>query len=296
MYSYVAYNLGISSALSLPELIPGDGETDVIVRLGGVGDLLPAPSISEHHYWANARMAYLFREDIGTCLVRGGQEIIVEPAPGVEERVLRLFILGPALAVLLHQRGMLVLHASAVEMNGGAVAFLGGAGWGKSTTAAALHARGHNIVADDVLAVQVDAGWPVAFPGFPQLKLWPESVVSLGDTPETLPRLHPDLEKRARRVAGRFAQEPLPLEQVYVLAEGESHEVEALRPQEALIELMRHSYAVRLLQFTGASTHFLSCAKLARVVPLHRLKRSYSLEKLPGLARMVEENLARGIA
>src|SRR2546426_9378375 len=37
--------------------------------------------------------------------------------------------LGPVLAVLLHQRGRLVLHASGVALDGCAVAFLGGSGW-----------------------------------------------------------------------------------------------------------------------------------------------------------------------
>src|SRR3989454_2089338 len=51
---------------------------------------------------------------------REGREIVVEPAPGVDAGTLRLFLLGPVRAVLLHQRGFLVLHASAVVLDGGA--------------------------------------------------------------------------------------------------------------------------------------------------------------------------------
>jgi hypothetical protein len=103
---------------------------------------------------------------MGTILVRKGREIIVDPIPGLEDKVLRLFVLGPALAVLLHQRGRLVLHASAAAIAGEVVAFMGRSGWGKSTAAAALYTRGHSIVADDVTAVQVntDTGFPVVFP------------------------------------------------------------------------------------------------------------------------------------
>ena len=100
--------------------------------------------------------------------------------------LLRLYLLGPALALLLHQRGFLVLHASAVSLDGGVVAFLGHSGHGKSTTAATLHARGAAIVADDVVAVDLGApGGPAALPGFPLLKLWPDAVTALGENPRT---------------------------------------------------------------------------------------------------------------
>jgi hypothetical protein len=100
------------------------------------------------------------------------------------------------------------------------------------------------------------------------------------------------LEKRIRRVTDGFLQDPLPLRQVYVLAEGKTQEVEPLRPQEALIELVRHSYLVNVLRPLGeASSHFLQCASLAKNISIYRLKRPRSLRKLSALARMVEENL-----
>jgi hypothetical protein len=188
------------------------------------------------------------------------------------------------------------LHASAVALDGGAVAFLGGPGWGKSTLAAALYARGHGILADDVTAVDADAGSPMVFPGFPQLKLWPEAAAALGDAPETLPRIHPMLEKRARPAGRGFPEAPLPLRRIHVLARGPAHEIEPLRPQEALLELVRHSYCARLLQALDARRHFLHCARLANCVPVCRLKGERSLSALPDLAHLVEEDLGRTVA
>lgn len=294
MPAYVAYGLGIQSVLPLPELMPGEAAADVVVRLRKV-DRLPPEAISAGAYsQATLEEVYLFWQEVGAFLVRSGHEIIVEPAPGVDERVLRLFVLGPALAVLLHQRGWLVLHASAVAIDGETVAFLGGRGWGKSTTAAALHARGHGIVADDVTAVRLDTGHPMVSPSFPQLKLWPEvAVSSLGDDLQALPRLHPDREKRARPVARSFPSASLPLKRIYVLGEGESQRIEPLRPQEALVELVRHSYVSLLLQTTEASSHFLQCSSVVRNVPVLNLRRPRSLPALSDLARLVEEDLAQ---
>jgi hypothetical protein len=184
-------------------------------------------------------------------------------------------------------------------MNGGAVAFLGGRGWGKSTLAAALHAQGHSLLADDVTALTVGIGCPTVSPGFPQLKLWPDVVVSLGEALETLPRLHPLFEKRARRVTWEFSQMDFPLRCIYVLAPGPVPAIEPLRPQEALIELVRHWYGARfgieLLRPSGLSSFFLRCGNLAKRVPVYRLTRPSSLSTLRDVARLVEEHLVGAV-
>jgi hypothetical protein len=211
--------------------------------------------------------------------------------------VLRLSILGPVFALLLHQRGQFVLHASAVESAGGAVVFAGRSGWGKSTLAAALHARGCGMLSDDVTAISLGAGHPTVLPGFPQFKLWPEVVISLGEAPESLPRLHPSFEKRARRVTRGFSQAFLPLRRIYVLAGGLAPTIELLKPHEALLELVRHWYGSRfddrLLQTDGAAvSHLHQCGVLANRVPVYRLRRPRPGQVLFDLASLVEEDLA----
>jgi hypothetical protein len=300
MFSYVAYGLGIQSALHLPELVPGMTAADVVVRMGRVDRVPSVEDGTGAGFWATTEEACHFQEDVGAFLVRGGREIIIDAAPGVEERVLRMSLLGPALGLLLHQKGRVVLHASAVEVADSAVAFMGARGWGKSALAAALYARGYRIVADDVTAIEVSAGCPTVFPGFPQLKLWPEVVASLGEDPEALPRLHPLFEKRARYVSSGFSHRALPLRCIYVLAEGPAMEIEPIPPQERVIQLLRHWYGARfgdgLLQAEGAApSHFLQCARFASTVTIRRLKRPRSLPPLLDLARMVENDLAHNV-
>lgn len=292
MLSYYAYGLGIRSVLPLPELVAAKAAPDVVVRLASVGRLPSEAASMGRGFRATTEEVCLFYEEAGVFLVRGGKEIIVDPIPGIEERVLRLFILGPALAVLLHQRGLLVLHASAVAVQEHAVAFLGGSGWGKSTLAVALYAREHGVVADDVVAVEVDAGSPKVLPGFPQLKLWPEVAFSLVDNAATLPRLHPEVDKRALRVSRRFPHNPLPLSRIYVLAEGTRPELEPIRPQMGFVELLRHSYCAGLLKAAGTLSHFLQCTGVAQSVPMRRLKIYRSLAALPDLIRVVKEDIA----
>ena len=162
MHYYCAYGLGIRSALSLPELTSGVASKtesgEVAIRLGPVGSPPAQLDPAGFGFWAAGDEACHFLEKVGAFLVRGGREIVIDPAPGVEERLLRLSLLGPAFALLLHQRGFLVMHASVVARGDRAVAILGKNGWGKSTIAGALYAKGYDLVADDVAAVQLDAG------------------------------------------------------------------------------------------------------------------------------------------
>jgi hypothetical protein len=126
---------------------------------------------SIHYYWPG----------VGKFWARGGCEILVETVPGVEEHVVRLFLLGAVMAAVLHQRGLLLLHASALKVDGKAVIFMGEKGRGKSTLAASIQQdRNHEMLADDIVAVDFSGSSEgVVLPGFPQFKLWPDAIALL---------------------------------------------------------------------------------------------------------------------
>ena len=298
MYCYKSYGLGIHSALPLPELVAtAEIETNVSIQIGLVDLSLPDTIPMTGYFHVSAQKAYFFWEGIGKFLVQDGKEIIIEPFPGVEERLIRLPLLGTVLAVLLYQRGFLVLHASAVAINDGVVAFLGGKGQGKSTMAATLYARGHYLMADDLVALNLaDPVLPLVLPGFPQFKLWPEAVIStFGDDPETLPQLAPGYEKRARRAIDRFSHKSLPLKYLCVLSKGPALVLKPLQPQEAIVQLIANSYIARfgnqLLQGIDASAHLSQCASLIKTVPVYCLERPHSLPLLPAVAQLIEKHL-----
>jgi hypothetical protein len=296
MYFYSAYGLTIRSELALPELMEQVGHAicpDVGIRWG----IVPHPVdffTSERHIWSSPTEAIFFWDDVGTLLARNGQEVVIDPLPDVTEEVLRLFVLGTALGTLLHQRKLLVLHASAIAVQGEAIAFIGESGWGKSTTAATFCLQGYQAVADDVVAIDFDAeGKPIVLPGFPQFKLWSDAIAALGYDPETLPRLRPELDKYGHRVPVGFSLDPLPLRQIYVLGGGNTFAIEPIPAQAAFLELVRHSYALRSLRKDGLNAnHFRHATQLVKRVPVSRLVRQRSLSDLQEIIRLVEHDLA----
>lgn len=290
MFSYTAYGLSIHSSFPLPELVPAEAPPDLIIRLGKIDW---QPNTDEYSVVEISRSKMFFHwKGAGTFLAQEGREIVVDPLPEAEPDVLRLFILGAVLAGVLHQRGLLLLHASAVEVGGAAVAFIGEKGWGKSTLAALMQRRGHRLVTDDVVAIDIDKQRAIrVLPGFPQFKLWPDAVSQMGIDPETLPRVHPEIEKRAYRINSDFSIATIPLKGIFVLAEGEHIQIERPGVQEAFVELVRHSYLARHLKATGTrSLHLQQCGALVNSVPVFRLKRPRSLTLLPELASLIERN------
>jgi HPr Serine kinase C-terminal domain len=288
-YSYSAFGLGVASTLPLPELVAGDGSADVDVELGPRMTRPDMPRAPRAETIVGADEWQLTFDDVGVITVRGGSRIDVRPIAGVQARSIRLAVLGPAMGVLLQQRGFLVLHASVVDIGGRAVAFLGASGWGKSTMAAALHARGHRLVADDLAAVRIGRDGPEVHSGFPQMKLWPDAVRELGHDPAALPRLERGFEKRARRVREGFAtQTRLRLARVFLLDEGPAVSVTPLAPRDAFIALVSHTYGIQWLHGLSGRGQFRDRTEVVRNVPVDRLTRPWNLAALGPVVSRVE--------
>lgn len=159
------------------------------------------------------------------------------------------YLLGPVLGFALRLRGVLALHASAVLIDGRAVALVGPSGAGKSTTAAAFAAAGVPVLADDVLAVRMVGDDAMAFPSYRVLRLWEESEHMLFGTVGALPRLTPTWDKRALPLGEDFPfhRSPAPLGDVFLLAPRALDETAPLVTPvprgEALMELVLNTYA-----------------------------------------------------
>jgi hypothetical protein len=296
VHHYTAYGLAIHSEVPLPDLPPGGPDADVIVRVGYV-DAAPAEASGEALLIRpHGDVVCLYLRATGACCVREGREVIVDPHPGVDERLLMLLMLGPALAAVLRQRGRPLFHASAVAIDGRAVAFLAASGGGKSTVAAAFHAAGHAVVNDDVLAVGLDGPVPITIPGVPRIKLYPDVAAHLGLDVTALPVVQPWIGKLGLAADGRFAAGPVPLARFYVLDDADALAIVPLAPTDALVETLRHSYGARSFGMLSAPEHFRQCATVAARVSTRRLRRPRSLAGLAGLVRAVEQDVSARVA
>ena len=161
---YEVYGLRVSSELECPELRQGDGQPpDVSVSIGAVPASLPNPSRTRPAYDVTSDQTLLRILDVGRFLITSGRTIAIEPAPRVNAEKMRQYLLGSAMGALLHQRGFLPIHGSAILGPTGATIICGRRGYGKSTTAAALGQRGYPVICDDVSALRVEGEDLVVF-------------------------------------------------------------------------------------------------------------------------------------
>ncbi len=288
MSDHRVYNLNVRSDVRLSGLAAGRGEPDVHIRKAEL-ERLPADAFrGGQHFSLDGRGALYAWQGFATVRIRRGCEILYERAGTVEESWLQQCLLGPSFGMLLHQRGLLVLHASAVEMEDGrAVAFVGQKGAGKSTTAAAMHTLGCRLVADDIVALNM-SGAPQVLPGPPQVKLWPDAASAVHVRPDALDRLHSRLEKRIWNLDA-YGAGAARLSHIYALDRGDPRDVRPLTAREAFVQLIRHSYAPRFVGNAAVtSAHLDACSKVASTVSFSRLSYPTSLGALPGLAAFIK--------
>jgi len=201
---------------------------------------------------------------------------------------------------VLRLRGITCLHASAVAVGGRAIALLGPAGAGKSTTAAAFARLGHFTLSDDIVALEDRGDAFLAQPGHPRLCLWPESVRALYGSADALPRLVPAgginawCDKRYLDLLGhqsRFQPRPLPLAAVYILGERTADPaapyVEAVPTQMGFIELVANTYMNYLPDTAARAREFEVLGRVMAGVPVRRVSPHQDPAFLPELCEAI---------
>lgn len=296
IYYYHAFGLVIESTVACPELLPQEGAPDVTIYYGDVPESLDDGIAKNAWYQQNSEAVLLKIDSIAKYLILRGEKIIIERASGSHDDEVRLYLFGSAFGALLHQRGMLPLHGSAIEVHGSAVVFVGPSGCGKSTLAGAFHQRGYRLVADDICVLSTSTGEPpMIFPGFPRLKLWSDALKKLGKNSDELPRIIAELDKYHLSLKEEFCDYPRPLRRIYELAPADTQEIAITRLQgmEKLTTLIDHTYRLEFLtRPERKQRHFKQCAVAARHAAVSRVTRPSRAFLLDDLADLVEQDWA----
>jgi hypothetical protein len=294
MAVYMLAGLSIVSDFPLKGLPLGRhsaaAQHEVVIRRAPVPEALPSVA-------ANGKEVLLDYPKTGRFLVRNGNEILIEPAPLSDEGEILVYLLGTAFGVLCHQRGIPPLHASAIDVADGCVAFVGETGAGKSTLVAALAARGHQVIADDVCFLQLgDNGVVQAWPGVSRIRLWEDAMATLGCD-------GPGVERETRRYNKYLiplrpapnSVKPRRLRRVYALhatPDGGATNLAQIRGVAALEVLMQNVYRLGFAERMGHKpTAFALCAAVARDVPVFRFSRPLGFGVLDEGVEFLQDHL-----
>lgn len=276
LFTYKVFGIAVASELECPELMPYEGEVEVKVNLGVVDASLENPIARGRHYQVSARQFLLDIPGVARYLVVGGGSISIDIHPAATLREVRLFLLGSAFGALIHQRGLLPIHGSAVNINGSAVIIAGPSGAGKSTLAAAFAKRGYTILTDDVSVTEHRSdGSSRVHPGYPQMKLWADSIQHL----ELLTAREQEIRPRVNKYnipIGSFATEALPINRIFILSPDEigTPICNQLAGVEKFQSLAANTYRFNfIVGGPQKRAHFERVAKLAAFIPVFRIHR-----------------------
>jgi hypothetical protein len=197
------------------------------------------------------------------------------------------YLLGPVRGFVMLLRGIVCLHASAIAVDGKAIALLGPAGSGKSTTAAAFSERGYSILAEDVVTLDDRGDHFLVRPGYPCIRLWPASVKALYGSETHLPKLTPNWDKCYLDLKNQFHAEPLPLAAIYHLGE-RRHDVvaplvQSLDRSEGLLSLIANTYATKLMDKQMRAREFELLTRVLNNVRLRRVTPHADPVRIPEL-------------
>jgi hypothetical protein len=200
------------------------------------------------------------------------------------------YLLGPIMGFVLLLRGLVCLHASAIAIGDEAIALVGPAGAGKSTTAAAFSDRGYGILAEDVLTLDDHGRRFLVRPAYPCIRLWPAAVKALYGTENRLPKLTPNWDKCYLDLTERpqqFQRDPLPLAAIYELAqrcdEARAPFVEPAGHTSGLLTLIANTYVTKLIDKQMRARQFDLLTRVLKNVPLRRVTPHKDPARIPEL-------------
>ncbi|HYO46084.1 MAG TPA: hypothetical protein VEY33_05290 [Gemmatimonadota bacterium] len=304
MYEYFVFGGVLRSELLFPDLSPSTArdEPTWTIRVSAArptaqGTLQGSHEVQPGWVFRLYRLRNGLRLDYGTNgsyeILSEGSEIVWYQGTDRREELVRSVLLGPVMALALHESGILCLHGSAVDVDRKGIAFVAPKGSGKSTLAVALAAAGGHLMSDDIVAV-TRFSLPEVIPGV-------HSVRMFGDVTEyAAKRFHGTVLRDGWKKTltnlprERLAWEPARLDVIYLLkpiVEPVGDAVTSrtrLRPAIAAVSLAHQTkLADDLVGYREAGTMLQWIAEIVSRVPVFTLEVVHDLERLPEVVREI---------
>ena len=261
-----------------------------------------SPQDSWYHYaFLPDGATYVRWDAVGEFLVSAdGRRVVCRPDDESSDESFQVYLLGQALSYALVMQGVEPLHATAVVVDGTAVAFLGGNCFGKSTLAASFLGAGFPQLTDDMLVVQTSPDRVAAYPGPPRIKLFSKVASRLTSSPAMASHMNGGTDKRILTLQERSTcASTVELGAIYSLVSPREAcrttgvRIEPLSCREAFVALVRATFNRRVVGQDRMARQFSAMATLADRVPVKRLSYPRVLDRLPDVRAAVLADLER---
>lgn len=138
---------------------------------------------------------YLNVNNVAQYSSQRGQKVNIFPYEGADEGSIRLFLNGSVLGAVMHQKGILPFHGSAIEYGGKGIIICGRSGVGKSSVTEAFCQNGARFINDDITPVRISKSGTTIIPIKTRIKLWNDSLKKLEIENDGFEKIRPGLDK-----------------------------------------------------------------------------------------------------
>lgn len=297
MNQYYSHGLSIHSEIELSELlIKKSSYPDVIIQFGNIND--SNENFNNVDFSISTKMSVysnkiiLFWKNIPVFSISTNQ-IIINQNINLDDSFLRWLLLGHAFAILLFKLDRLVLHANALNINNGAILFLGSSGKGKSTISFAMQKKGYSLLSDDIITLEfTENDIPNAFPSFPRIKLWPDTIKNFDEEPDLNELIHLNTDKRSYSNVNNFCNEILPLKAIYLFKDSEKRaSIKKLNNGKAIMEIIKSTYCFKLFNKQDRIKNLKQCSKIVNTTPIKIIERKKDFKDIPDIINLIEKDI-----
>lgn len=310
------YEIGgqtIESNVDLPELRPATAPRRPEWRFEVSAGLSRRPTVRWFHRWLerDGRTWLSFGRDNGDYVLRFSRTATFRVSPStrvitceggrrVPLRTVRHLFLNQVFPLATGDPRRVVLHASAVSLDGGVVGFVGPAGAGKSSLSAALAAGGAALLTDDALIVEDGPDGPVVRSTYGSIRLWPDTVDALyGDVRSHPTVAHYTSKRRVEMGASHVESDGQPLRLLCVLPDRDERRrtarvgVDPMPAREALMHLTRCHFQLDIEASARLAASFHALSDIVSSTPVVTLRYPWNLDRLRQSAREITAVLRR---
>ena len=275
------------------QALPDGGHQDIQISL----DVISVPDSPEvkkmgPHLYLGLHAIWFSIPDVASFYVGNGNQICIAPDPKADEDSIRIFLLGPALGILLLQRGLLVLHGNAIKIGPYCMVCVGDSGLGKSTLAAGFMQRGYSVLSDDVVPINTSIE---AIPGFPRIKIWQDTADHFRINTQNLKYIRPNIPKFNLPLNAAFHPTPLPVRWIYSLHAKDEEKITLapLNGMDCFQSIYNNLYNATFMQRFMAKEHLDICSKLTRKISMVRVTRPTKISSLDMLIDELISHMAQ---
>ena len=206
---YRIFDFSLACDMPLPELSETNNADQIINVQRGRRVVNRAMELQWSHEWhdeagevcikygrSDKDILLQFPNVIDFLISCSGDTIHYFPEPDVPEEMVRHLLLDQVIPRIAGHKGRLVLHASAVVCDHGAIIFLGDTGSGKSTLAAGFCMHDYEIMTDDCILLSPESDRIMCIPCYPGIRLWDDSYTAVVNDDRYLSKISYYAEKR----------------------------------------------------------------------------------------------------